>query len=93
VVAKRPARGYVGEAALLPTAPYGFGQATTPAAIQAQMLQRGNDAVGTVLIEQPGGITHAPSVVNRGGQVFFIDGQSGLIVTIQPTAVVKLGLP
>lgn len=56
------------------------------------MQQAGSGAARPLIIQQ-NGVDHVINVVNRDGQVFFIDTQLGKIVTLQPNAVVKLGRP
>lgn len=88
-----PSNGYGNANDLLPSAPFGFGPATTPAAIQAELLAAGNSAVGVVRISQGGTIEHVINVTNRSGQVYFIDSQSGHIVDLNLSVKVFLGTP
>ena len=75
---------------MLPSAPFGFGDATTPQAVITEMQQAGSGATRPVIIEQ-NGVDHVINVVNHGGQVYFVDTQMGMIVTLKPNVVVKLG--
>ncbi|WP_374409647.1 DUF637 domain-containing protein, partial [Hydrogenophaga sp.] len=88
-----PSSGYANANALLPSAPFGVQPETSVASVVQQMTAEGNGAVGVVLIKQPGGPSHVINVVNKGGQVYFVDTQMGKIVTLRPNLVVQLGLP
>jgi hypothetical protein len=82
------------EQELGPSAPFGFTQPISPAQAQAEMLARGNGAIGSLMIIQPGtDVVHAINVVNRNGTVYFIDTQIGRIVALQPNLLVKLSRP
>jgi len=85
-----PPSGYANLNALLPSAPFGFGDPTTPQAVVAEMQQAGSGATRPVIIEQ-NGVDHVINVVNQNGKVYFIDGQMGAIVTLKPNVTVKLG--
>jgi len=87
-----PSAGYAKQNALLPSAPFGFGNATTPASVITEMQQAGSGAARPLLIQQ-NGVYHTINVVNRNGQVYFVDTQLGQIVTLQPNVVVQLGRP
>jgi filamentous hemagglutinin len=86
-----PSKGYGTPNDLLPSSPLGFGEVTTPAAVVKEMLQAGNGVARPLIIEQNNGISHVINVVNRNGQVYFIDPQIGKIVTLQQNINVKLG--
>ena len=88
-----PSTGYVGFNALLPSAPAGFQDATSVAAVTQQMAAAGDGAVGVVWIQQPGAVSHVINVVNQGGKIYFIDAQMGKIVTLNPNLTVRLGRP
>lgn len=87
-----PSAGYANQNALLPSAPFGFGSATNPASVIAEMQQAGN-GVARPLIVQQNGVDHVINVVNRNGQIYFVDTQIDRIVTLQPNVVVRLGRP
>ncbi|MFC5475790.1 filamentous hemagglutinin N-terminal domain-containing protein [Paraherbaspirillum soli] len=89
-----PSKGYGKFNDLLPSAPFGFErEAMNSAAVEAEMLQRGSGAVSPVVIQQPGGVMHVVNVVNRNGQVYFVDPQMGSIVTIRQNVPLFLGRP
>jgi RHS repeat-associated protein len=88
-----PSRGYAHPNELLPSAPFGFGQATTVASVKADLLQAGDGAVGVVRVLQGGNIEHVINATNRGGIVYFLDVQSGHIVELNPNVQVRLGTP
>jgi hypothetical protein len=56
------------------------------------MVELGDGAMGIVRIHQKGEIEHVVQVVNRGGQVTFIDTQAGQVVTLRPDLRVQLGV-
>jgi hypothetical protein len=85
--------GYSNPNGLLPSAPFGFGQTTTSAAVVNEMLQAGNGATRPLIILQPGNVWHVINVVNRNGQVYFVDPQIGQIVIPRPNIPVQLGRP
>ena len=82
---------YSNQNGLLSSAPFGFGPTTTPASIIDEMLATGHGSTGPLIIQQPGNVQHVINVVNRNGQVYFIDSQIGKIVELHPTVPVKLG--
>ena len=84
---------YGNQNGLLPSAPFGFGPTTTPAVVMDEMLAAGDGAARPFIIQQPGNVQHVINVVNRNGQVHFIDSQMGQVVTLHPTIPVKLGRP
>jgi len=86
-----PSGRYANLNALLPSAPFGFLGETTPASVISQMQAAGNGAARPLVIKQPGGVDHVINVVNRGGQVYFIDTQIRSIVTLRPDVPVRLG--
>jgi len=88
-----PSTGYADQNALRPSAPLGFQDETSVAAVIQQMTAEGDGAVGVVLIHQSGPIKHVINVVNKGGKVYFIDAQIGKIVTLKPNLTVELGRP
>ena len=55
------------------------------------MLARGEGATHPLIIQQAGGPSHVVTTTVSNGNVFFIDGQMGTIVTLRPNVVVKLG--
>jgi hypothetical protein len=89
-VASRP-NGYANQNELLPSAPFGFGEVTNPASVVSEMLMAGEGTARPLIIIQAGNVQHVINVVNKGGQVHFVDSQIGKIVTLQPDIPVRLG--
>jgi hypothetical protein len=79
--------------ALLPSTPFGLQPPTSVAAVTQEMAVAGDGAVGVVLIKQPNGVSHVINVVNRDGEVYYLDTQMGKIVTLNPSMPVRLGRP
>jgi hypothetical protein len=89
-----PSIGYKGPNDLLPSIPLGFHKETyTVETIVQEISRDGHGARGVVMIKQPNGVDHVINVVNKNGTVFFIDGQLGRVVTLQPNLTVRLGRP
>jgi hypothetical protein len=88
-----PSTGYANQNSLLPSAPFGLQPPTSVTVVTQQMTTAGDGAVGVVLVQQPGGVSHVINVVNQGGKVFFVDTQMGKIVTLNPSLTVQLGQP
>jgi len=79
---------------LFPVAPLGYQAPSTVSKISQEMLAAGDGAVGTVVIQQgQNAPLHVINVVNRNGQVYFVDTQIGKIVTLKDNLVVRLGRP
>lgn len=58
----------------------------------AHFNELGPGAVGAAVIRQPGtDVEHVVNVVNKGGQVLFIDTQRGTIVTLRPELELQYG--
>jgi Possible hemagglutinin (DUF637)/Pre-toxin domain with VENN motif len=86
-----PNTGYGTFNSLLPSAPFGFQAETTLSNATAAILARGEGTtVPVVLIQGPGAPLHAIISTVRNGRVYFIDGQTGLIVTPNPSVVVRV---
>jgi hypothetical protein len=68
-----------------------LGQASTQ--FNTEMLKRGSGAASPAVIQQSGGVMHVVNVVNKNGQVYFVDVQMGSIVTIKPNVPIFLGRP
>lgn len=66
---------------------------TSVAAVTQQMTAAGDGAVGVVLIQRPGGVSHVINVVNQSVTVYFVDTQMGQIVALKPNLTVHLGRP
>ena len=78
---------------LLPSMPFGYKQGIeTPEQAIAAMKSAGDGATGAVVIKQPSGVSHAISVVNRNGEVYFIDAQIGQVVELNPNLNIQLGI-
>lgn len=78
---------------LLPSMPFGYKQGIeTPEQAIAAMKSAGDGATGAVVIKQPSGVSHAISVVNRNGEVYFIDAQIGQVVKLNPNLNIQLGI-
>ena len=78
---------------LLPSMPFGYKQGIeTPEQAIAAMKSAGDGATGAVAIKQPSGVSHAISVVNRNGEVYFIDAQIGQVVELNPNLNIQLGI-
>jgi uncharacterized Zn-binding protein involved in type VI secretion len=82
---------YSNQNGLLPSAPFGFGATTNPASVAQEMLAAGNGATRPLIIQQPGNVQHVINVVNRNGEIYFIDAQMGKIVSLHPDLPVRLG--
>ena len=76
---------------MLPSAPFGFGGVTSPASVISEMQTAGNGAARPLIILQTGNVQHVINVVNRDGQVYFIDSQIGKVITLEPNISVRLG--
>ncbi len=60
----------------------------------SQLLARGEGATTPVVIQQgPGSPLHVITGVVKNGQVFFVDTQMGVIVTLKPGLTVRIGQP
>lgn len=78
---------------LLPSMPFGYKHGIeTPEQAIAAMKSAGDGATGAVVIKQPSGVSHAISVVNRNGEVYFIDAQIGQVVKLNPNLNIQLGI-
>lgn len=78
---------------LLPSMLFGYKQGIeTPEQAIAAMKSAGDGATGAVVIKQPSGVSHAISVVNRNGEVYFIDAQIGQVVKLNPNLNIQLGI-
>jgi len=70
----------------------GFQSSTTVSGATADIVAAGNGAYGALTIEQSG-VDHVIGFLNNGGQVIYIDPQLGKVVTLSPSATVKIGFP
>jgi len=88
-----PSRGYQTPDGLLPSVPFGLRKRDySVSQVIEEMKKMGDGALGVVVIDQGGPVLHAINVVNRGGEVFFIDTQIGKIVVLRPDLKLRLGV-
>ncbi|MDN4621043.1 RHS repeat-associated core domain-containing protein [Paenibacillus sp. PsM32] len=84
--------GYASKNDLLPSAPFGFLENLSAENVIRIMKAEESGAVGVVTIDQ-GKILHVINVVNKDGQVYFIDTQIGKIVELHSNLKLGLGRP
>ncbi|MEK4509241.1 toxin glutamine deamidase domain-containing protein [Paenibacillus sp. FSL K6-2524] len=84
--------GYGYHSDLLPSSPWGFEKPATVSEVIEMVSKKGDGYTGPVVIHQ-GNIFHVINVVNKNGEVFFIDSQIGKIVELDPKLILELGKP
>jgi len=86
-----PSNGYLGPNELLPSAPFGFSDFTTPSHVTSRLINEGDGAIAIVRIQQATDVEHAIIGVNKGGKVYYIDPQRSEIVDLKSDLIVKPG--
>ncbi|THF73947.1 toxin glutamine deamidase domain-containing protein [Cohnella fermenti] len=84
-------KGYGGRNDLLYSAPFGTQKNLSVSDVSKQLLEAGDGANGIVIIHQ-GSVEHVINVVNRNGEIYYIDTQIGKIVELHPTLKLELGV-
>ncbi|MFG0236010.1 toxin glutamine deamidase domain-containing protein [Brevibacillus porteri] len=77
---------------LLQSSPWGFHKPSSVADVTKMVIEEGDGFTAPVIIHQ-GKILHVINVVNKNGEVYFIDSQIGKIVELQPDLILELGKP
>ncbi|MDR3597611.1 hypothetical protein [Clostridium sp.] len=72
------------------SAPFGFTDDLTVEQVKEKMIEYGSVESRVVVIQQ-GGIQHVINVVNKDGEIYFIDSQIGKVVELNPNLTLDLG--
>jgi filamentous hemagglutinin len=72
------------------SAPFGFTDDLIVEQVKEKMIEYGSGESRVVVIQQ-GGIQHVINVVNKDGEIYFIDSQIGKVVELDPNLTLDLG--
>ncbi|WP_416235516.1 toxin glutamine deamidase domain-containing protein [Paenibacillus campi] len=82
---------YNGE--LAPAAPWGFHNEDLDVNTVKEIMREAGDGFATALILNQGSIKHVINVVNKNGEIYFIDTQMGKIVELNSNVKLDVGKP
>ncbi|MCD1261696.1 pre-toxin TG domain-containing protein [Paenibacillus athensensis] len=85
-------KGYGYHNDLLPSSPWGFEKPSSVSEVIEQVSKKSDGFTAPVVIHQ-GNILHVINVINKNGEVIFIDSQIGKIVELDPKLILELGKP
>ncbi len=78
---------------LVPSAPWGFHMRNLNVDEVKTIMREAGDGFATALLLNQGPIKHVINVINKNGEIYFVDTQIGKIVELNPNVILDVGKP